>query len=193
MWKLPKAHAKAAVHDQVEKLMRDHMRVVMGAVEKALSSYKPSGSAPGTESLSFMEWESLLRLVGINLGEHFSSHMLKRVCVRTLVWSSSCGRDDEVFLFARARVQHKATANILTLENFKRELAEYFSSAGAAKSSSAWHASWLSSHGCLRVCARVPPSCSTTTGRPLHGCGWRGDRPGATIAGSATGAGAVAA
>ncbi len=42
-----------------------------------LCRYCVSRSSTGT--LSFMEWESVLRLVGINLGDHFSAHMTHRV------------------------------------------------------------------------------------------------------------------
>ena len=58
------------------------MESVLQSVENAQKTYSISRSSSGT--LSFLEWESVLRLVGINLGDHFSAHMTHRV--RTL-WS----------------------------------------------------------------------------------------------------------
>ncbi len=46
--------------------------------------YCVSRSSTGT--LSFMEWESVLRLVGINLGDHFSAHMTHRVRGALAIW-----------------------------------------------------------------------------------------------------------
>jgi hypothetical protein len=77
LWRVPKGHPKADVHAKVEKILKAHVSAMMDTVENAQRTYSVSRSSTGT--LSFMEWEGVLRLVGVNLGDHFAAHMTHRV------------------------------------------------------------------------------------------------------------------
>jgi hypothetical protein len=69
-------HPKRALHSTIVAVLRDHLKSLMTSLENAQRRYC-GATRPGT--LSFKEWTDLCRLLGLNLGEHFWSHMNKRV------------------------------------------------------------------------------------------------------------------
>ncbi len=76
-WRLPKSHAKYSAHLSVEKLLKGHVDTIMVAVESAHAT--SHASAKAGEALSLLEWVGILRLLGVNLGEHFHVYMRNRV------------------------------------------------------------------------------------------------------------------
>ena len=61
-------------------------------IEDTQKTYTASRAA--TDALSFLEWESVLRLVGVNLGDHFSAHLMHRVSL--LYAKRSCASRSEL-------------------------------------------------------------------------------------------------